>query len=313
MEDEPEVILIVNCTYSKKVLGGAPISLGECEGKGQAKLQNWIKTSVEAQPRVPACHLYRGENWNQVLQAFSVVKSRSPKAQLWVVSAGLGLISSDTTIPEYSATFSMGDLNSVGRTLLENQLWWKNLSNAKKNQGGLGSVVELVQKYPNAVYLMSLSAPYIKAILPDLCGARNSLKDPEKLIVISVGSSKISDLGNSILPLDARFENKLSGTRHTLNNRLLRNIVETHNTSNLRCSELGRILKEEWESLKPITSFNRKRMSDTDLVLQIRSALEACPTASCTRLLRNFRLLNIACESKRFAFLFAGVKQEKTK
>jgi hypothetical protein len=245
-----------------------------------------------------------GDSWLQALRAYDLLKSKTAAAEFWIVSAGLGLISAGTLIPEYSATFSLGDSNSVGTSVADNRRWWSNLAARRNKSGRTGSISKLAAQNPDSVFLVGLSAVYLRALLPDLIGARNALTNPGKLCIVSTGSGEIPELGNSLLPLDARFENKLGGARTTLNNRLLGHIAESFTLRELRADKLACALAKEAAELEPIRTFNREKMSDERVIKLIRTDLVLAPDTSASALLRKYRDCGLACEQKRFGRLF---------
>jgi hypothetical protein len=304
MNQSSPVFLITNCTASKKAGGGVVPALGGFSGTQARKMDDWQKACLRAQPKFPAKNLYQGDNWLQAVRAFELLRSKTDVVDFYVVSAGLGLIPAEEAIPEYSATFSFGDPNSIGSCLNDNQKWWEKLSSRLEKSGGIGSLANLAARHPNSVFLIGLSATYLQALLPDLISARDSLTDTRKMIIVSTGSTKIAALGSSLLPLDARFENKLGGARTTLNSRLLGHIAQNFLPQDLRADIISMELTKELEELGPLRRFDRKRLADEDIVKIIRKGMSGVPDISASALLRRFRDGGMACESKRFIRLF---------
>jgi hypothetical protein len=124
------------------------------------------------------------------------------------------------------------------------------------------------------------------------------------MIIVSTGSNKIAALRSSLLPLDARFENKLGGSRTTLNNRLLGHIAQKFHLRELRSDKVSLELSKELAELGPIRTFDRKRVADEDILEKIKKDISGNPGISASALLRKFRDSGMACESKRFIRLF---------
>jgi hypothetical protein len=304
MSQSSPVFLITNCTASKKAGGGVVPALSQFSGTLDRKMANWWKACLRAQPKFPARNLYQSDNWLQALRAFELLRSKTDAVQLFVVSAGLGLIPAEEAIPEYSATFAFGDQNSIGSCFGDNQKWWEKLSCRREQEGGVGSITNLAARYPTSVFLIGLGATYLMALLPDLIAARDSMTDSRKMIIVSTGSTKIPALGSSLLPLDARFENKLGGARTTLNSRLLGHIAQNFDLRELRADKVSIELSKELAELAPIRSFDRKRLADEDILKKLKKGIADVPDISASALLRKFRDSGMACESKRFIRLF---------
>ena len=307
MNQSSPVFLITNCTASKKAGGGVVPALGRFSGTQDRKMDDWLKACLRAQPKFPAKSLYQGDNWLQAWRAFELLRSKTSAVEFFVVSAGLGLVPVEEAIPEYSATFAFGDSNSIGSCLSDNQKWWERLSVLREQAGGIGSITTLVRLYPESVFLIGLSATYLKALLPDLIAAMALMADSRRMIIVSTGSNKIAALRSSLLPLDARFENKLGGSRTTLNNRLLGHIAQKFHLRELRSDKVSMELSKELAELGPIRTFDRKRVADEDILQKIKKDISGNPGISASALLRKFRDSGMACESKRFIRLFKQI------
>lgn len=306
MLDTPSAIFVItNCTALKRCRSAVAPSLSAVSGVPSLRFSTWIRTCEAATPKLPAVERYMGDSWNQALGAVDALKAHFCRTGFLVASAGFGLIPSDTPIPDYSATFAFGDPNSVSCTGAGNREWWDRLVANRQKLGEPGSLTNLALKNPKAIFLVSLSAVYLHALLCDLNGVRNVMSDPNRLIIVSSGAGKIPALGQSLLPLDARFEHLVGGARATLNNRLLKYIAQHFTPDQLRAEVLSAALSKKDETLAPARSFDRERSTDESLLTRIRTDLERSPRHSASSLLRVYRDAGLACERKRFARLFA--------
>jgi hypothetical protein len=304
MNAQPALFLITNCTASKRNCGGQKLSCGDFAGKPERKFEQWWRACRSAKPTMPAIELYKGGAWRHARRAFEAFLGKEKTTEFWVVSAGLGLIPCDLPIPEYSATFAFGDPDSVGGSTEGNREWWDWLSTKRAGEGGVGSIKQLVERHPNSRFLIGLSAAYLRALLPDLLEAKNRLSNPDHLIVVCAGAGKVPELGASLLPIDARFENKFEGTRTSLNARMLAHIAESFPTDGLRASGVGALLSIEAGGLQPPRKYDRAKLADDAIMEIIQRYIKADPPLSASQLLKKLRDSGLACEQKRFGRLF---------
>ncbi|MBK9755665.1 MAG: hypothetical protein IPO88_19555 [Nannocystis sp.] len=82
-------------------------------------------------PRYPAVKLYGGEHWTHARRSLATLTERGYAAELWVASAGYGLVPASAWLLPYSATFASGSPDSVapdtrsGVSRVEQmQRWW---------------------------------------------------------------------------------------------------------------------------------------------------------------------------------------------
>jgi len=304
MSASAPLILITNCTASKRKCGAHELSCADFVGTPEEKFEKWWRASKSANITVPAIDLYQGPAWYWVRTAFSTLLGKSPATELWIVSAGLGLIPCDLQVPPYSATFAFGDPNSVARNVAGNREWWERLSTKKAEQGDCGSIKRLAERNPHSRFLIGLSAAYLKVVLPELVEAKMRLTDPGNLIVVCAGAGKVPELGDSVLPVDARFENKFGVTRMALNARMLAHIAETVPIDSIEAATIGSVLAAEATSLPPPRKSERVRLTDDAIHDFIRRNLETNRHASASQILKELRASGYACEQKRLSQLF---------
>lgn len=284
--------LLVPCTNRKRTEAGELT----CYSKTKIGIpEEWSELLSRGKEKVPAHNLYCGTSWDRYLTAHS----RMPHAKLWIASAGYGLISGDTKVSAYSATFSPGSEDTVGRPWhphslairrwwieLSGEIWWKKLS----HKDGLTVVV--------------LSHPYMDALLPGLNELAKALKN--RLVIIAPGFAiKHNEVDRCILSIDSRFEHIRKSTRGDIGPNALEWLSRTYPPD--KGWDIGSIqsdLIKLFKKLPPIRRYNRKLLTDKDVLSFIsnRAPKHACPSAS--SLLRELRSSGYACEQKRFGSLF---------
>jgi len=108
------------------------------------------------------------------------------------------------------------------------------------------------------------------------------------------------DLGAFLLPADARLQSCLGGTRQALNVRVGERLLKERVRG--RAAAVG-YLNGLLEAQPPLRRYDRKKLSDEDVLSLIMGGLARSPGASASRLLREFRDSGYACEQGRFGQL----------
>lgn len=304
MPTDATLILITNCAATKRMAAGEPVLLRKWTGSVCQRF-HWWRNAIEKQASTTtARECYAGDAWSQAIAAEKVSPSRS---QLWVISAGLGLLSADETISNYSATFVSNELDSVASNLSEKTDWWNLLIGWRRASTGIGCITDLAVANPKSVLMVAVSSSYFSVIKEDLVSARAALATPDQLLVISAGTRPVTALGHSLLPIDARFENLVGGARATLNARMLRHIVEENRQGRIRAPQISEYLSALAAKLDSPRSFDRRSLSDKQIAMFIRKQSMSVPRSSASALLRKLRDQGLACEQKRFHRIYKTI------
>jgi hypothetical protein len=249
--------------------------------------------------RVPAAsaaaeELYAGDHWNAVLEAYRFASQYSRRVELWVISAGYGLIPGSKAIKPYSATFASGNPDSVWRGSGDGprvevlQKWWRDLEHET-------SLEDLPSGRDSAV-LIAAGAEYLTAINDGLEDLKTAAASEESLSVISAGTS-----GNGLLlPVTGNLRTALGGTDSSLNARTLRFLAATAHDHEFRRSRMERLLERLARSSEATVRRHGLAASDEEIDEFVRSLRRREPEISRTRALRALRASGIACEQGRF-------------
>lgn len=295
-----QVRVVVTCTRRKTRPIPRALHMRNVPGaRLSTRFRNWTERLTSAAARsVPALDLYAGEHWT-IARHLCGEAEMPAKVDLWVCSAGYGLIPVDAPIAPYSATFVPGDPDSVPGGAAA---WWAALGDWDGPAGGARSFVQLAAANPSARLVVVLSAAYLRACHHDIRQAADKLTDPVGLSIISAGTKHDRDLADFLLPADARLQSALGGTLQALNIRAAEYLLAVglvdHEEMN---AGLERLLAEQ----PPPRHYDRRRATDAEVRHFIRDHLRAEPPPTHTRLLREFRDAGYACEQGRFAALFA--------
>lgn len=94
--------LIITCTRRKTVAAGNTVFPKEYDTVSSYKA--WLQMLGQAlskQPLMTAGEMYSGQHWQRAVKAIE-----STGAEMWVLSAGLGLLQISDRVVPYEATFS---------------------------------------------------------------------------------------------------------------------------------------------------------------------------------------------------------------
>jgi hypothetical protein len=259
---------------------------------------------------LPAYDLYCGDHWSV---AKSLVAGAQRRVELWVASAGYGLVPASAPLKPYAATFTRRHPDSVVpvtgiREPSQVAQWWSALSRwTGPSPGSSRSITQLAASAPGASLVVVASAAYLAAMSDDLIAARAELTNQDTMAVVCVGAPSTAAVWNMIIPADARLQFVLGGARQSLNVRLARYILEKQR-GRVHFSTACDTVDEMMRALPPPAQFNRATQSDHDVLRFIRRERLQTPNVSCSKLLRTFRDQGFACEQHRFGGLFNAVQ-----
>lgn len=308
------VRVVVTCTDGKTLPVRSPLRLRD-HHDGADRAQRWVRALEEtSSPAVPAFELYKGEHWSVARSLGAAGVEAGWEVELWVASAGYGLILATAALKPYAATFTNGQADSVmlstaprGFTTVALQSWWAQVASwPGPDPGSPRSLAELARARPGEPLVVVGSASYLRALTADAIEAAEALDDPRRLFVVSGGSDEPA-LASQRLPVDSRLLHELGGTRMSLNVRVAAHLVATagqHEFDPTACrSRLDAMLAD----VPALPVYNRLPLSDEEVRAFIEDELERHPDQSATALLRRLRDSARACEQKRFGALYRDV------
>lgn len=309
------VNIVVTCTSRKRQVPLPRLRVRSVsESRIEERARKWIERlslNGTAPMAVAASELYCGEYWSVARSLPTVAKNFGIAARVWICSAGYGLISLQSQICSYSATFAPYESDSVTRGLAPEvracaaQRWWQIVARWPGPEGSeLRTLNSIARKYPRVPLLVVASADYLQAIEQDLSRAAAALKGSDLLLIVSAGMRTFGKLTDHLLPCDARLQSCLGGTRASLNIRIAKRLFEYMGQGPIglerQTVQLRRLLSQQ----PPIEQYRRGVATDEEVKNFIRSELSVCGTVSRSSLLRKFRDGGRACEQSRFGNLY---------
>jgi hypothetical protein len=312
--------IVVTCTSRKTRDPLARFRLRDVRDKTvQDRALNWIeRLRTNADSRTGASQLYCGEYWSIVRSLPLVARDAGVTPRIWICSAGYGLISPQSQISSYSATFSPYERDSVTRGFdadarrIAARQWWRSISSWSGPSGTeLRSLTAIARRYQNVPLLVVASPDYLQAIDQDLTGAAAALSRPDLLLIVSAGTRTFGKLTDHLLPCDARLQSCLGGTRGTLNIRIARRLLQymggSHISLDRQKVQLRRLLSKQ----PPIEQYHRRVVTDEQVRKFIRSELNKNKSPSRSLLLKKLRSSGRACEQSRFAELYTEMVSDE--
>ena len=266
--------------------------------------------------KIPAGDLYAGDHWKVVQSLIPAAVSSGFRANLWVCSAGYGLISPNCKVLPYSATFSCSHPDSVCKKLqgLTPQAapisWWQLLSAWKgPTSGRPRNLADLSAENSRSPIWLIASKVYLNAIAKDVKTLVETLRDPERLSIFSAGTSSLPGLDDHLVPIDARLQTIAGGARRSLNIRLARKALLELRKTGPTLPALKRKFKKLLTQHPPLATYHRIPMTDEEVKRFIKFAIREDPQKRFSPLLRELRDSGHACEHRRFASLFRNVQE----
>src|SRR5438270_629634 len=188
--------IVVTCTSRKTRSPHARFRVRDIRDKAiQDRAVKWIeRLRAKGNLQTVASQLYCGEYWSVVRSLPAVARDSGVTPRIWICSAGYGLISPQSQICSYSATFSRYERDSVTRGFdadarrIAARHWWRSISRWSGPSGSEArSLTAIARKYPHVPLLVVASPDYLQAIGQDLTGAAATLSNPQLLLIVSAG------------------------------------------------------------------------------------------------------------------------------
>lgn len=308
------VNVVVTCTKDKRHSVAKECQLRNVPGDSlPVRLKEWqSRLKRNWRDRVVVGDLYSGDHWANV-RSF---ESSYFDIDIWVCSAGFGLVRFDDSITPYAATFSGNHPDSVSAGLTDGERssaskqWWERTSRWKAHfKDRPRSLAALMATYPKRSTLIVASETYLRAIADDVREGVAHLHDPDQLAIVCSGAKSLDGLDENLVPCDARLQAATGGARRSLNTRLANKILRESRVPP-RASTLAvrycKLLSQQPE----LEKYDRKPLSDDQVRQFIRKKLVKDDSLRHTPLLRMLRDDDKACEQKRFSSLFKEVMEE---
>ncbi|MBV9109251.1 MAG: hypothetical protein JO306_07585 [Gemmatimonadetes bacterium] len=311
------VNVVVTCTKGKTRKPSLELQLGDVSAATpEERASLWIARLEKARgEKTRAFDLYSGDHWSVVRSLPAAAARSGSDVQLWICSAGYGLIRADTQLHPYSATFSNPNPDQVHRfsgisRREAHRRWWATLTQwAGPQRGAPRTIREIAERQPETPIVVVGSESYVDPIAADLRSTAGVLHSPDQLVILSAGTGRMAGLESNLASYDARLNRLLSGALMSLNVRVARELLEWG--VEISTGEVNEWLADFGREVPRFEYPVRDRLSDDQVKAFIRGELTADPNVRWTSLHKKLRReLHLACEQKRFRDLFFTVRAE---
>lgn len=283
------------------------IAISDLDGARTVRelIRDW-RACVQAAPQVRVARaLYQGRS---IVDADTA--TRHLGANLYIVSAGLGLVSAEQEVDGYDCTVAPSSnlakrLTSEG---LQPAYWWEQLT--ARDPFPLSNLLRRASGY------IAMPATYLRLVHDDL--ARLSKADAGGLRIFTspAGANEVpKHLGNNVLPYDERLESISShaGTQADFPQRAMRHFVEHLAAPALTLEEARAAVATALAPWNRRQQPLRIRLTDEEICSHLRAQWTR-HAGSSTRLLRFLRdEALVSCEQKRFSRLWQRLQAELEK
>jgi hypothetical protein len=292
--------IVVTCANRKRHPVPAELHLRTVtQRRPAARFTAWTRRlDASTADRHPALDAYAGEHWTVVRDL--VASAAAQNAQLWVASAGYGLIPADAAICAYAATFAASAPDGVGATVAEVSDWWQRLGEwPGPAPAQPRTFQELAARDRSATVIAVLSEAYQRACADDLLAAADEL-DTDALSMVGPPAAH-APLAELLVPVTAVLRHTVGGSLQALNVRVTKHLLEHgHGTTRMA---LRAAATAATPVNPPAARAAGQRMSDSEVAAYIRGHAHT----SATHLLRQLRATGRSCEQHRFADLHRDV------
>jgi hypothetical protein len=299
-------VVVTICTLRKKArppLAATPVSLPI--GPQQAVQTAWIETLRMLPLSAPAGALYAGRGFGLATQAASIAE-----AQLYILSAGLGLVAAGRQVPLYGLTVSAGHAESVAARVIGDfnaPAWFFSLLSGPHSDQWSD-----VFRQGTGRVLVALTRPYAEMVGKSLSELEPQALARLRIFGASLASTLPTTLRPALVPYDERLDAILPGTRADFSQRALLHftrLVALKRGPYDRDDDYAAV-EAAMSAATPPERARRPRRNDAEIVQLILARLHR--QSGIARILRALRdEEGVACEQSRFSRLYRAAMEQR--
>lgn len=308
------MIFITTCTNKKRVPVDQRLEARNLD-KGTLKTvsKNWRSAIKSHKPALTANKMYSGRAFLEAQRAHQM-----GGGELWIISAGMGLIRAEESIPGYDLTISSGSPNSIRERIIDEGVtlsdWWHEVNRLWRPQRSLASILA---KQPRQMVLIAASSSYFQLIQDDLLSAT----DAQLRRIRIMGCESTENINERLTPYIMPYANLIDGkgspipgTKADLPQRALFHFTSeiVSGAPKAKASEHRMLVKKSLAHVQKIETPKRQKMTDEDLISSIIEFWDDANGKSSDMLKILRREKGIACEQARFSRLFKIAKRNKS-
>lgn len=309
-----KIHIVLSCTSRKRTRRVDFPRLRSVRGEVEDRAAAWSHLVDRTAPEAPATDLYCGEYWCAGLELVDTARTRF-QVDIWILSAGLGLVRGETPIAPYSATLTDGHLDSVvpsgsptGAASTKRR-WWAALSAwvgpSRCDQPRTLEQLAISEKKSHVIVVAGSN--YIDAVSVDLLRARKMLSASNQLMVFAAGPPR-PGLEDNWVSVPGKLRTALGGSMSSTGPRAARAAIEALHPSEVPRPDQARLVVTQLaDRAPPLPESKRKRLDDHEITHWIAAAVTEQRAVAKTSALRALRDEGLACEQARFGRLFDRV------
>ena len=308
------ILLFTTCTNRKRNFGQPiPRASSLSPNNQQALLNQWLSRLSQERPTQKASEVYCGRAFSEICKARD-----ESSGHIWIISAGLGLVSENDPISCYNLTIGDSGPDSIRKKVVDEPFsparWWHGLG-ASRNL--INPISELVKKEDPKLAIFALSKAYAALIQQDLLSLSNI--DLEKVRIIGVAVRGVLDerLQRLVMPYDERFDGPdglSAGTRSDFSARAMRHfasLCQDERYGGQSPEDHKRLINEILDGRRFPVVPKRRRATDDEIKAVFLKHMHTLGRNS-SKMLRVLRdTEKIACEQSRCARILEMINQER--
>ena len=297
-------VVLTACTNRKRV---SPEPGMQARAMAPAALaavaESWLARVRTASCEVQAGSLYAG-------RGFVEARTVAANGNLYIVSAGLGVVAASLEVPAYDLTIAPGATDNVLALVTDTASpsdWWE----AGPARSPFATrLQDLAALHPGELILAALPGTYLLMVADDLSRLADRVEGRLRLFCAAPPSGLPGQLGAALMPYDSRLDgpdSPLPGTIADFAQRAMRHFVEVvvpgaPAGSDAATHRAG--VERALTGLRSPASIHRARATDAE-ILELIARHWGRADGRSTRMLRLIRdELGRACEQGRFVRLF---------
>lgn len=293
------VALVTNCT-NRKALAPSVAARAVRARTLSAFLTEWQTKISRAPAEMHARDLYLGRGFQEAKRAWRKAQELG-EADLYVASAGLGIITANDKVPSYSITVSRQGKDSVVSRLgiADATDWWTGLTARRRGLLARCADADLI--------IVALSSPYLHMMRHELAAIGTAAPKRLRIIARNDPGAEAPVLSRFWIPYDTRLNGAKSpyaGAESDFAQRALRHFVENILAKSPRgsFSSHAESVALALAGMSRPRRVKRLRLDDDAIVRLMRKIGASVGAGRMLRILRDEH--NVACEQTRCSTLF---------
>jgi len=227
--------------------------------------QEWINRLSQSNIHETAMKSYKGGYWNVIKDISSIVDN------VYILSAGYGLITSDTYITPYSIGFKPDNEDYVGHKGFKTNEWWNLINQNNK-------INKLIKDNPDDKFILYVSFSYMKAIKDDIL----EVIDSPNLYIFSP-DTKGKEFKSYILNTNLKMRHILGGNTMNITALTIKYFLKNINLIGWDKNNINQHFNNITKNLPDVFgdrfSHGRKKTTDEDIIKMI---FEISPNLDCS-------------------------------